>query len=107
MTGREAGFLLLGIMIGIIVTIVYQFIHGFFQWKRMNAQRVGTIQLGDIEPQEGISLRIRRDEDGQFHIEEIKESEDDAETGVHSTADSMDGREEDSAGEGEDSESVK
>lgn len=108
MTGREMGFLLLGFMIGIIVTIVYQFIRGFFKWRQMNIQQVGRVDLEELGMNEGISLRIARDENGQFHIEELKEeSEKHAEDSDDRTADNVDETGRHSAREDTDSESLE
>ena len=89
MTGREAGFLLLGCIIGILVTYAWMFIRGFFIWmKRGEPKVIGEIGLDELDGNDGIRFRIERDEDGNAHIVKIKEDEiENGEDSVHRATD--------------------
>lgn len=67
MTGREALFLLLGFIIGIIATEIFQFIKGFVLWTRGEKNPViQQIDLDKMEKQGASSFRIDTDETGMY-----------------------------------------
>ena len=79
MTGREWLAVLLGFIIGIIATVVANFITGFIRFCRVREQMVGAVPLETLKEKK-MRIEIVEGEDGQLHIETIeipKEDEDD------------------------------
>ena len=97
MTGREWLFFLLGVLVGILGYIIYDFIRGFF--KFMSMQKA-------FENMSGMTFLVEEDENGQPRLVPTKEVDYDAKDGNDSTADNVDEADRNPTGTDESSESA-